>query len=699
MAHDLLDAADERLDRRRMSRVRIYPTASVLTRAKDELRRLREGEAGPMYRSQGAHPTEIDGVKGTRFAVWAPNAVEVSVVCDGNGWTPGNDKLWGSDNGVWSGFIKGFGHGDRYKYAIRSRTGELLEKADPVAFFAEHPPATASVCWDLSRYQWHDSDWMKTRAETDWHHKPISVYEVHIGSWRRPKDGRKYYSYYELSRMLVDYAHEMGYTHIQLMPITEYPFDGSWGYQATGYFAPTSRYGTPDDFMAFVDYCHQSGVGVIIDWVPAHFPTDSHALGRFDGTCCYEHSDPRQGFHPDWNTLIFNYGRSEVRDFLASSARFWIDTYHVDGLRVDAVASMLYLDYSRKEGEWIPNKFGGRENLEAIQFVKDLNVDLHGQYPGILTIAEESTSWGGVSHPVYNGGLGFNMKWDMGWMNDTLRYMHRDPVHRGHHQNELSFRMVYAFTENFMLPLSHDEVVHGKGALLSQMPGDYWQQFANLRMLYAYQYTMPGKKLLFMGSEFGMWTEWHHDGELDWALFGQKYHDGLRRFVGDLNHFYRTHPALYEADFEPGGFRWIQADDWQQSCYAYTRLASDGEENLVVALNFTPVPRHDYRLGVEEPGFYKEALNSDAAIYGGGNVGNQGGVYSDDIPCHGRTHSISVTIPPLGVVVFKRTGPKPTPSKAIASEKAAIVVEKTEAVAMAKEPKSSSAPVAKPAKL
>ena len=663
MTRGLMEATAVGAAPSRLSRVRPYPAAAILTRAKDELRRLREGDLGPMYRSLGAHPTEIDGVQGTRFAVWAPNAAEVSVVCDGNGWTPGRDFLWGSDSGVWSGFLRGFGHGDRYKYAIKSQTGELLQKADPVAFYSEHPPATASVCWDINRYEWNDADWMRQRAESDWHRQPITIYEVHIGSWRRPKDGRKYYSYYELSRMLVDYAHEMGYTHIELMPITEYPFDGSWGYQTTGYFAPTSRYGTPDDFMAFVDYCHQSGVGVIIDWVPAHFPTDPHGLGRFDGTCCYEHADPRQGFHPDWNTLIFNYGRSEVRDFLASSARFWIDNYHIDGLRVDAVASMLYLDYSRKEGEWIPNRHGGRENLDAIQFIKDLNVELHGQYPGILTVAEESTSWGGVSHPVYNGGLGFNMKWDMGWMNDTLRYVHRDPVHRGHHQNELSFRMVYAFTENFVLPLSHDEVVHGKGALLSQMPGDYWQQFANLRMLYAYQYTMPGKKLLFMGCEFGMWTEWHHDGELDWALFGHKYHDGLRRFVGDLNHFYRTHRALYEADFEPAGFRWVQADDWQQSCYAYIRSSVDAEDQLVVGLNFTPVPRHEYRLGVEQPGFYKEALNSDAAIYGGGNVGNQGGVYSDDIPSHGRPQSILVTLPPLGAVIFKRTGPKGVPAK------------------------------------
>lgn len=658
MAYVLDNVLVEARQSARVRRARAYPVVRMLPRAKDEVRRLREGNVGAMYRSLGAHPTEVGGVAGTRFGVWAPNAVEVSVINDGNGWTPGRDLLWGSDSGVWRGFVPGFGHGDRYKYVIKTRTGELLEKADPVAFFAEPPSSTASVCWDITRHEWRDRQWMESRAKKDWHHQPISIYEVQIGSWRRPKDGRKYYSYHELSRMLVDYAHEMGYTHIELMPITEYPFDGSWGYQTTGYFAPSSRYGTPDDFMEFVDYCHQSGIGVIIDWVPAHFPTDAHGLARFDGTCCYEHSDPRQGFHPDWNTLIFNYGRSEVRDFLMSSARFWIEQYHIDGLRVDAVASMLYLDYSRNDGEWIPNEHGGRENLEAIQFLKDMNILLHGEFPGILTIAEESTSWGGVSHPVYTGGLGFNMKWDMGWMNDTLGYLRRDPIHRKHHQNDLSFRMVYATTENFVLPLSHDEVVHGKRSLLSQMPGDPWQQFANLRMLYGYQYMLPGKKLLFMGCEFGMWTEWNHDAELDWALFGHPFHDGLRRFVGDLNHFYRSQKCLYETDFDARGFSWISADDAEQSCYAFVRKVAEGDEELIIALNFTPIPRHDYGLGVEEPGFYKEALNSDASIYGGGNVGNQGGVYSDEIPCHGRSHSIRVTLPPLGLVVFKRIGKK-----------------------------------------
>ncbi|NOX53509.1 MAG: 1,4-alpha-glucan branching protein GlgB, partial [Planctomycetes bacterium] len=453
--------------------------------------------------------------------------------------------------------------------------------------------------------------------------------------------------------MLVDYALEMGYTHIQLMPVTEHPFDGSWGYQTTGYFSVTSRFGTPHDFMYFVDYCHQAGLGVLLDWVPAHFPTDGHSLGCFDGTCLYEHADPRKGYHPDWGTLIFNYGRNEVRDFLLSSARFWLEMYHVDGLRVDAVASMLYLDYSRKDGEWVPNQYGGRENLEAIQFLKDLNVILHRDFPGVVTIAEESTAWGGVSRPVYTGGLGFTMKWDMGWMNDTLRYMHHDPIHRAYHHNELSFRMVYAFTENFVLPLSHDEVVHGKRSLLSQMPGDYWQQFANLRLLYGYQYTMPGKKLLFMGGELGQWTEWDCNSQLDWALIGQPYHDGLRRYVGDLNRLYRNEEALYQTDVEPVGFQWIQCDDWQQSVYAYLRFNRRQDECLAVACNFTPVPRHGYRIGVPQPGFYAELINSDAAIYGGSNLGNAGGVSAEPIPCHGFPYSLSLTLPPLAVLILK----------------------------------------------
>ncbi len=605
------------------------------------------------YRALGAHLAVVNGVLGTRFALWAPNASEVSVLCDANGWKHGINHLHGSDSGVWSGFIPELRHGDIYKYSIKTRWGQLLEKCDPYAFACEHPPKSASIVYNLEGHIWQDGEWMTHRPQIDWHDRPVSIYEVHLGSWKRPKDGRRYYNYRELAHMLVEYAQEMGYTHLQLMPITEFPFDGSWGYQATGYFAPTSRYGTPHDFMYFVDYCHQAGIGVFIDWVPAHFPSDAHALGRFDGTALYEHADPRKGFHPDWGTYIFNYGRDEVRDFLLSSAHFWLETYHVDGLRVDAVASMLYLDYSRKEGEWIPNQFGGRDNLEAIQFLKDMNIHVHGAFPGILTIAEESTAWGGVSHPVYNGGLGFNMKWDMGWMNDTLRYVRREPVHRSFHQNELSFRMIYAFTENFVMPLSHDEVVHGKRALLSQMPGDVWQQFANLRMLYGYQYAMPGKKLLFMGGELGQWTEWNHDAEIDWALIGHQYHDGLQRYVGDLNRLYSAEPALYERDFHQEGFRWIQADDWQNSTYAFIRMARDPEDLVIAAFNFTPVPRKNYRMGVPQLGSYKEVLNSDAAIYAGGGIANAGSITSRPKPCHGFEQSVVVTLPPLGVVMLK----------------------------------------------
>ncbi|MGE3314747.1 MAG: 1,4-alpha-glucan branching protein GlgB, partial [Planctomycetaceae bacterium] len=603
-----------------------------------------------MYRNLGAHLDTVDGVTGTRFAVWAPNAAEVSVICDANQWTPGRNHLNGSDSGVWNGFIPGVTHGNPYKYSLRTRWGQQLEKTDPYAFYCELPPKSASIVYDLGNYEWHDTDWMTRRPEISWLHQPISIYEVQLGSWRRPKDGRKYYNYRELAHMLVDYCREMGYTHLQLMPVTEYPFDGSWGYQATGYFAPTSRFGTPHDFMYFVDYCHQAGIGVFTDWVPAHFPSDAHSLGRFDGTALYEHADPRKGFHPDWGTYIFNYGRNEVKDFLFSSARFWIEQYHVDGLRVDAVASMLYLDYSRKNGEWIPNQYGGRENLEAVQFLKDLNVHLHGEFPGVLTIAEESTAWGGVSRPVYTGGLGFSMKWDMGWMNDTLRYVRRDPVHRSYHQNDLSFRMVYAFSENFVLPLSHDEVVHGKKSLISQMPGDYWQQFANLRMLYGYQYSQPGKKLLFMGGELGQWTEWNHDAEVDWALVGHPQHDGLRRYIGDMNRLYREERSLYELDFDPKGFQWIHADDWKNSVYSYCRVGRDPNDVTVFVFNFTPTVRKAYRVGVPRAGFYRELLNSDAEIYGGTNVGNAGGMNSEAKESHGFKQSLLLTLPPLAMV-------------------------------------------------
>ena len=494
---------------------------------------------------------------------------------------------------------------------------------------------------------------MVTRETTNWLERPLAIYEVQLGSWKRPVDGRRYCNYRELAHMLVDHSCEMGYTHLQLMPVTEYPFDGSWGYQTTGYYSPTSRHGSPHDFMYFVDYCHQAGLGVLVDWVPAHFATDRHSLGRFDGTCLYEHADPRQGHHPDWGTLIFNYGRDEVRNFLLSSARFWLEVYHIDGLRVDAVASMLYLDYSREDGEWLANVHGGRENLEAIRFLKDMNTALHGKFPGILTIAEESTAWQGVSRPVSEGGLGFSMKWDMGWMNDTLQYMQHESVHRAHHQSDLSFRMNYAFTENFVLPLSHDEVVHGKRSLLSQMPGDLWQQFANLRLLYGYQYTMPGKKLLFMGSEFGQWLEWDCNSELDWDLFGHHNHDCVRRYLGDLNRLYCDHRSLYELDCDSNGFAWIQYDDWRQSAIVFTRSAKDPCDFVVVACNFTPVSREGYRIGVPRSGYYTELLNSDAAIYGGSNIGNQGGSHSEAIKSHGHDQSLSLTLPPLAMLILK----------------------------------------------
>jgi 1,4-alpha-glucan branching enzyme len=607
-----------------------------------------------MYNNLGAHPIEIDKVRGTRFAVWAPNAKEVCVICDKNHWQHGGFYLNSSYEGVWSGFYTGVKPGEVYKYSIRTEDGHLIEKTDPFAFACELPPKTASIVYDLNHaFNWTDENWLNKRSTINWLEQPVSIYEVHLASWKRPKDGRKYFSYRELAPMLVDYVKQMGYTHLELMPITEHPFDGSWGYQTTGYFAPTSRFGTPADFMYFVDYCHEHDVGVIIDWVPAHFPTDAHSIGRFDGTALYEHSDPRQGFHPDWNTYIFNYGRFEVKDFLLSSARFWLDKYHIDGIRVDAVASMLYLDYSRVEGQWIPNQHGGRENIEAIQFMKDMNVSLHGEFPGILTLAEESTAWGGVSRPVYEGGLGFSIKWDMGWMNDTLRYIHLDPIHRRFHQNDLSFRMIYAFSENFLLPLSHDEVVHGKKSLLSQMPGDYWQQFANLRLLYGYQYAMSGKKLLFMGGELAMWHEWNHDAELDWALQGQPQHDGIQRYIGDLNHVYRSHPALYEIDFKEDGFGWIQADDNENSVYAFTRHSSKKSELVICVFNFTPVPRHLYRIGVPKAGCYIEILNSDAEIYGGTNVGNSGRVKTQVKPMHGHAQSVELSLPPLGMLMLK----------------------------------------------
>lgn len=605
-----------------------------------------------LYRYLGAHLIE-DGV---RFAVWAPNAREVSVISDGNGWTPGQDFLHGSDSGVWSGFVKGVTPGTRYKFAIKTAEGHLIEKSDPFAFSSELRPDTASIVSSLRDFEWHDSDWIQRRDQTDWLQAPVSAYEVHLGSWKRPSDGKgPYQNYRELAHQLVEYLHETGYTHLQLMPVTEHPFDGSWGYQTTGYFAASSRFGSPQDFQYFVDYLHQHNIGVLLDWVPGHFPTDPHGLGSFDGTCLYEHADPRRGYHPDWNTLIFNYGRREVAEFLLSSARFWCDVYHLDGIRVDAVASMLYLDYSRESGEWIPNHEGGRENLEAIDFLRDLNSVLHAEFPGIMTIAEESTAWPGVSRPVYDGGLGFTMKWDMGWMNDTLRFMRRDPIHRGYHLNDLTFRNIYAFTENFVLPLSHDEVVHGKNSLLAQMAGDEWQQFANLRLLYGLQFASPGKKLQFMGGEIAQWNEWNHDDEVDWVLRTIETHEGIRRLICDLNRIYCREKSLYESDVHSQGFDWIVGNDTQNCVLAFVRHSMDHSEQLIVVLNLTPTPRADYRVGVPVSGFYREILNTDGRWYGGSEVGNDGGVYSEPVKSHGRTNSIVIQVPPLSATYFKAT--------------------------------------------
>ncbi len=601
-----------------------------------------------LYRHLGAHIVE----GGVRFAVWAPNAQEVSVISDGNGWSQGRDVLKSSDSGTWEGFVAGAIPGTRYKYAIKTTHGQVIEKADPFAFHSELRPGTASVIWSLRDFQWHDSEWIKLRDSTNWLEAPVSVYELHPGSWKRPKDGRLFHNYRELAHQLTEYIVETGYTHVQLMPVTEHPFDGSWGYQTTGYFAPTSRFGQPHDFQYFVDYLHQHNIGVLLDWVPGHFPTDGYGLAQFDGTHLYEHADPRLGYHPDWNTLIFNYGRREVSEFLLSSARFWCDVYHVDGLRVDAVASMLYLDYSRDSGQWIPNRHGGRENLEAIDFLRDFNTVLHAEFPGILTVAEESTAWPGVSRPVYTGGLGFTMKWDMGWMNDTLRFMRRDSIHRVWHLNDLTFRGVYAFSENFMLPLSHDEVVHGKQSLLSQMSGDTWQQFANLRLLYGMQYAAPGKKLLFMGCEFGQWDEWNHDGEVDWTLRTFDTHEGVRRLVCDLNRLYRNQPTLYSSDTHSDGFRWVVGDDTTNCVLAFVRQTVDLSERLVVVVNLTPTPHSDYQIGVPVSGFYKELMNTDAEWYGGSGIGNQGGVYSKNVASHGYDQSIEIQVPPLSLTMM-----------------------------------------------
>ncbi len=564
-----------------------------------------EGTHLDVYNRLGAQIRTIDGVTGVNFAVWAPNASSVSIIGNFNQWDARRHPMRKLiPSGIWELFVPDIGPGDIYKYRIKQQHGETVDKTDPFGFAAELPPRTASIVADLNRYHWNDADWIDSRAQTNPLERPIAIYEVHLGSWRRSPDRTHgWLAYKDLAHKLVKYCLEMGYTHIELLPVSEHPYTGSWGYQTVGYFAPTSRYGSPEDFMYFVDYCHQHGIGVIVDWVPAHFPRDGHGLRRFDGSALYEHSDPRQGEHPDWGTLIFNYSRNEVRSFLLANAQFWLDKYHIDGLRVDAVASMLYLDYSRKEGEWVPNIYGGRENLGAISLLKSFNEQVHARYPGVLTIAEESTAWGGVSRPTYSGGLGFSLKWNMGWMNDTLRYMRHEPIHRKYHHDELTFSLIYAFTENFVLPLSHDEVVHGKGSLLDQMTGDLWQKFGNLRLLLSYMWTHPGKKLLFMGSDFGQWNEWNHDAELQWDLLQWGTHQGIKKLIADLNALYRREPALHEVDFESGGFEWVDCHNREDSILTYIRRAKNPEDFVLVCCNFTPVVRKGYRAGVPRGGW------------------------------------------------------------------------------------------------
>ncbi|HZF11454.1 MAG TPA: 1,4-alpha-glucan branching protein GlgB [Thermoanaerobaculia bacterium] len=617
-----------------------------------------EGTHYRVYEKLGAHPDEVDGVAGTRFAVWAPNAHEVSVIGDWNDWTKHLQRLAPHGvSGLWEGFLPGVRKGMRYKYHVVSRhRGYRADKADPFAVCTEVPPRQASVVWELG-YEWGDGAWMAARGGKSAPAAPMSIYEVHLGSWRRQlDDGNRWLTYRELAPLLAAYVQEMGFTHVEMMPVMEHPFYGSWGYQSLGYFAPTSRFGTPQDFMYLIDHLHQQGIGVLLDWVPSHFPTDEHGLAFFDGTHLYEHADPRKGYHPDWSSYIFNYGRNEVRSFLGSSALFWLDRYHADGLRVDAVASMLYLDYSRKAGEWIPNEHGGRENLESIAFLRALNEKVYEIHPDIQTIAEESTAWPLVSRPTYIGGLGFGYKWDMGWMHDTLEYMALDPILRKFQHNKLTFRTIYAWAESFVLPLSHDEVVHGKGSLYGKMTGNAWQKLASLRLLYAYMFAQPGKKLLFMGAELGQMREWNHDGSLDWPLLDDPGHAGLQGWLADLNRLYSAEPALHELDCAPGGFEWIDCSDAEKSILAILRLGKPGSEEqeparpVIVVLNFTPVARHGYQIGAPLGGHWREVLNSDSASYGGSGEGNLGDVLAEPVPRHGRAWSLTLTLPPLGAL-------------------------------------------------
>jgi 1,4-alpha-glucan branching enzyme len=614
-----------------------------------------EGSHFRLYEKLGAHIITVDGREGTVFGVWAPNAETVSVIGDFNGWDDHRHVLTPrGESGIWEGFIAGVGRSTPYKYVIQSTYDNLrLEKADPFAVHGEVPPKTASVIWDLS-YDWGDEKWMASRAQNQKPEAPMSIYEVHLGSWVRvPEENNRSLSYRELAQRLTEHVLTIGCTHVEFMPVMEHPFFGSWGYQSLGYFSPTSRYGTPQDLMHLIDSLHQNGIGVILDWVPSHFPVDGHGIGDFDGTHLYEHADERKGFHPDWKSYIFNYGRNEIRNFLISSSLFWLDKYHIDGFRVDAVASMLYLDYSRKPGEWIPNEFGGNENLEAISFLRRFNEETHKNYPDTITIAEESTAWPMVSRPAFLGGLGFDMKWDMGWMHDTLAYFSKDPVHRSYHHNKLTFRMIYAFHENYVLPLSHDEVVHGKGSLLGKMPGDEWQKFANLRLLFGYMYAQPGKKLVFMGGEFGQWAEWAHDRSLDWHLLESSLHNGLLRWMHDLNQLYRTEAAMHESDFLPDGFQWIDCNDSVHSTISLIRRDRQGGGELIAVFNFTPVPRHNYRVGAPRSSFWQELLNSDARDYGGSGQGNLGALEAAPVPFHGMSHSLNLTLPPLSAVFLR----------------------------------------------
>jgi len=652
-------AVSGQADRKSPAKIKNQPVSSEVTLlTEDDLYLFNEGSNYRLYEKLGSHLLTVNGQEGTHFAVWAPDAKQVFVIGDFNGWDRTSHPLQQRGrSGIWEGFVPNVGNGTLYKYHITSRyKGFKVDKADPYAVHSETPPKTASVVWNIG-YDWGDQEWLKKRRERNALDAPMSIYEVHPGSWRRVlEEDNRSLTYREMAPQLADYVNQMGFTHVEFLPLMEHPFFGSWGYQITGYFAPTSRYGTPQDFMFLIDYLHQHDIGVILDWVPSHFPTDEHGLGFFDGTHLYEHAYPQRGFHPDWSSYIFNYGRKEVQSFLLSSAFFWLDKYHVDGLRVDAVASMLYLDYSRKKGEWMPNEYGGRENLEAIAFLRRFNEEVYKIYPDVQTIAEESTAWPMVSRPTYVGGLGFGLKWDMGWMHDTLEYITKDPIYRKYHHNELTFRMLYAFTENFALPLSHDEVVHGKSSLLGKMPGDDWQKFANLRLLLGYMYAQPGKKLLFMGAELGQWREWHHDESLDWHLLEYQRHNEIKKWVEDLNRLYRSEPSLYELDCEPAGFEWIDGSDVEHSVISFIRKGKSTSSIMLVVCNFTSMTHFNYKVGAPRGGSWIELLNSDAKQYGGSGQGNLGGVEAAPVSWHGRPYSLNITVPPLATVFFKSNG-------------------------------------------